>query len=152
MRTTLPLGSFFFFLFLHLTAFVCLNSPLYSLTTVVCPVRHTLSVMSTPLSLPWCPVQYPFNYFTLLLLGGVCPVRHPFNYHYFTFNYGVFVRFDILSIYHYFSLLLGCPSGSLTLSIVITFSFPTVSPLCHPFDYYHHYGNEFESNSFDTMG
>jgi hypothetical protein len=109
-RTTLPLGSFLFVFTSH--NFCVFELALYSLTTVVCPVRHPLDYHyftftkvcvsgSTPSQLS----LFHFYY------GAACPVRHPFNCHYFTFTMVLHVRFDTLLIV-IISLLLWFVSGS----------------------------------------
>jgi hypothetical protein len=154
-----------FFLFLHLTAFVCSNSPrTRSLRSWVCPVRHPfggyqystftsvasgfdiLSIIITSLSLlrSVCVCvcvcvrvsgSTPFRLSLLHFHYGACPVRHPFEYHYFTFT-AVCVRFNTLSSI-IISLLLRCVSGSTPFRVSLFHFYYGVCPVRHPFKYHY---------------
>jgi hypothetical protein len=134
------------FVFTSHTAFVCSNSPLYSLTTVVvCPVRHPFgyeystftSVVSGSISFRLSLLH--FHYYGVCVCVCVCPVRHPFDYHYFTFTTTVCVcvRFDTLSIIIISLLLLWCVSGSTPFRLSLFHFYYGVRRVRYPFDYHY---------------
>jgi hypothetical protein len=139
MRTTLPLGSFF--LFLHLTAFVCSNSPRTTCSLWWCVPFDTLLIIGTPLSLPWCPVRYPFDYhyFTFTTTGCVCVcvcVRFDTLWIIITslsLLRCVCVRFDTLSII-IISLLLWFVPGSTPFRLSLFHFYYGLCRVQHPFN------------------
>jgi hypothetical protein len=132
---------------------------LYSLTTVVCSVRHsfllsllhfhygacvrfdTLWIIITSLLPKVCvsgstPSQLSLFHF---YYGAACPVRHPFNCHYFTFTM-ICVRFNTLSIV-IISFLLSCSFVGFDMLSIIIISLLLWCPsrFAYPFNC-HYYG------------